>query len=222
MNTKNIYKEYILGEFLSKKLIKPFHYSTVFRMRMEKLSSHLIRLLPRDVILDGLDVGCGTGELTKKLEDQCPYVSMSGVDILVLENTAIKVIKFDGKRLPFEDKSYDFTMIVDVLHHTHDPGILIRECVRVSRKFILLKDHICESGWDRIRLRFMDWIGNRGWDIPLAYNYLSKSDWEKLYQQVGITCIAEISKLDLYPQPFTLLFDGNLHFIMKLAPMEAK
>ncbi|MCX5637089.1 MAG: methyltransferase domain-containing protein [Planctomycetota bacterium] len=200
----------------------PFHYSAVFRRRVKKLSDHLILLLPRDIPLNGLDVGCGSGEVAKSIEDRCPHIRISGVDVLIRKGTMIKVIKFDGTRLPYEDKSYDFTMLVDVLHHAHDPGILIRECVRVSRKFILLKDHVCESGWDRARLRFMDWVGNRGYDVQLPYNYLSTSDWEKLYRAAGIDCKEKISKLDIYPQPFSLLFDSTLHFVAKLAALEAK
>lgn len=201
---------------IAKKIVKPLHGFTVSGRRIRQLRNNLIQLLPKDTVLEGLDVGCGSGELAKKIQDIYPDLRMSGVEVLVRENTAIKVTKFDGKRLPFEDKSYDFTMLVDVLHHTDEPVDLMRECVRVSRQFILIKDHICESWWDRLRLRFMDWIGNRGYDVYLPYNYLSQKNWNKLYQIGGVVCEAKVTKLHLYSYPFSLIFDSHLHFIAKL------
>ena len=215
MNNQSDKKLIFLG-LIAKKIVKPLHGFTVSGRRIIQLRNNLIKLLPEATVLEGLDVGCGSGELAKKIQDICPDIRMSGVEVLVRENTAINVTKFDGKRLPFEDKSYDFTMLVDVLHHTDDPAVLIRECVRVSRQFILIKDHLCESWWDRVRLRFMDWVGNRGYDVYLPYNYLSQKNWDKLYQIGGVVCEAKVTKLNLYSYPFSLLFDSHLHFIAKL------
>jgi len=143
-------------------------------------------------------------------------LKMVGVDVFVRENTAIEVIQFDGKRLPFADKSFDFIMLSDVLHHTDDPLVILQECARVAREFILIKDHVCDSEWDRIRLSFMDWVGNRGYGVVLPYNYLSTTEWNNLYEKAGLICEKKINKLDLYPQPLSSIFDSSLHFIVKL------
>lgn len=205
-----------LSQWIAKNLVKPIHSSTVSDRRLKKLSRHLGELIVDHSPLIGLDVGSGSGEIAKHLQDHHPDLEMFGVDVLVRGNTAIKVIEFDGKKLPFADKSYDFVMLIDVLHHTHDPLILINESIRVSRQFILIKDHLCNSLWDRIRLSFMDWVGNRGYDVNLPYNYLSEKQWKSLYQKTGLICDKKIDKLELYPQPFSLIFDSSLHFIAKL------
>jgi SAM-dependent methyltransferase len=205
-----------LSQRLAQKIVKPIHSSTVSKRRIRQLSSHLTQLLLNQQILVGLDVGSGSGELAHNLEVNYPNLKMFGVDVLLREDTAIEVVKFDGERLPFADKSYDFVILIDVLHHTQEPLELLQECVRVSRQFILIKDHICESCWDRVRLSFMDWVGNRAYDVQLPYNYLSENQWMTLYGQTGLVCERKINKLRLYPQPFSLIFDSYLHFLAKL------
>jgi ubiquinone/menaquinone biosynthesis C-methylase UbiE len=63
------------------------------------------------------------------------------VDVLVRPGTAISVRAYDGVTLPEADASYDVVMMIDVLHHTDDPTLLLREAGRVSKQGILIKDH---------------------------------------------------------------------------------
>ena len=52
-------------------------------------------------------------------------------------------------------------MIVDVLHHCNDPVSVLKECARVSKRWVLIKDHVSDSVYDEKILKFMDWVGNR-------------------------------------------------------------
>ncbi|MFB2898157.1 class I SAM-dependent methyltransferase [Aerosakkonemataceae cyanobacterium BLCC-F50] len=205
-----------LTDLLAKKLVKPIHSQTVSGRRVKRLSHHLNTMIPPNQSLLGIDVGCGSGEIARYIQDSNPQLKIVGVDILQRKDAVIDIVKFDGQKLPFEDKSYDFIIIVDVLHHTDNPLILMNECARVSRNFILIKDHICENWWDRVRLRFMDWVGNRAYDVPLPYNYLSVNQWNKLYELSGVVCEQKKHKLNLYSTPFSMIFDSNLHFVAKL------
>lgn len=207
-------------DFISKKIAKPLHRVTVLGKRVERLSHWLSQFFQQDEFLKGLDVGCGSGEIAKNIQKLCPHIEFYGVDILARKDTVMNIIIFDGHRLPFKDKSLDFTILVDVLHHTDDPVIIMKECVRVSRKFILLKDHICESLWDRIRLSFMDWLHNSGYAVYLPYNFLSKEDWIQLYKESKVVCETKVDKLNLYSQPFSYIFDSTLHFVARLAISE--
>lgn len=209
-------------EYFIEKIISPFHKYAVFGNRVKTLSYQLSKMLPQNEPLSGLDVGCGSGDLAKNVLQLCPQVEITGVDVLVRDNTAIKVTGFDGHTLPFEDNNYDFVMLNDVLHHTDDPVRIMQECARVSRRFILIKDHICESWWDKVCLQFMDWVGNRGHGVSLPYNYLSKRDWAQLYEKSKVVCESEVNKLNLYSFPFSFIFDSTLHFVARLSIHEIK
>ncbi len=206
-----------LAASLAKNFIAPVHKLANSRRRIKRLSAHFNTLIPIGVVLRGLDVGCGDGQLARLIQTEKPLLDISGIDVLVREETAISVKRFDGANIPFPDKSFDFTMLADVLHHADDPQIVLRECARVSRQFILIKDHTCEMGWDETRLRFMDWVGNKGYGVSLPYSYLSGEEWTKVFNEAGVSCVQKLDALRLYPGITTKLFDDNLHFIAKLS-----
>ena len=105
---------------------------------------------------------------------------------------------------------------MDVLHHTQDPAILLREAVRVSRSFVLLKDHLDENIFDDITLRFMDWVGNRPHGVVLTYNYQSRSQWANCFSKCGLVETTWTTRVPLYPPPFSFVAGRRLHFVALL------
>jgi hypothetical protein len=105
---------------------------------------------------------------------------------------------------------------VDVLHHTENPAILLREAARVSRSFVLLKDHLDESYFDNATLRLMDWVGNRPHGVVLTYNYQSREQWAKHVSNCGLAEVSWTTEVPLYPAPFSLLVGRGLHFVSLL------
>jgi ubiquinone/menaquinone biosynthesis C-methylase UbiE len=184
--------------------------------RVHILAEHLASLIPETRSWQGLDVGCGSGEVAAGIQQLRSNVTFQGIDVLVRPQTKIPVQAFDGLTIPFPDRHFDFTMLVDVLHHADDVEKLLAECVRVSRQCILIKDHSCNSTWDDLRLRLMDWVGNRSYGVALPYNYLSTQQWEKLYKRREIFPTKTLNKLNLYPHMTSIIFDSNLHFISRL------
>ena len=109
---------------------------------------------------DILDVGTGDGQIAKLIAAQAPDTSVRGIDIMARPTSHIPVDIFDGDIIPHPDKSFDVVSFVDVLHHTDDPRILLKEAARVARKAVILKDHFSQNAVDHMTLRFMDWVGN--------------------------------------------------------------
>ncbi|MDY6938522.1 MAG: class I SAM-dependent methyltransferase [Cyanobacteriota bacterium] len=197
-------------------IVQTLHQSFVMNRRVDRLADRLMSLIPQGESLEGLDVGCGSGEIADTIQKWRSNVRLQGVDVLVRPHTQISVREFDGMRLPFADREFDFVMLVDVLHHTKNPAPLIAECARVARQFLLIKDHYCDRPWDDLRLRLMDWVGNRSYGVALPYNYQSTGQWQALYAQHQLVEENTRTQLHLYPRPFHYLFDDRLHFISRL------
>lgn len=189
------------------------HQKLVYGRRVRVLSAHLAGMIPPNARV--LDVGCGDGTIDRVILDRRPDVSIEGVDVLVRPQTQIPVHTFDGSTLPFPSASFDLVMFVDVLHHTTDPRVLLREAVRVGGA-VLIKDHVREGFLAGPTLRFMDWVGNAHHGVALPYNYWSESQWNAAFGDLHWKIEETRKPDDLYPAPASWLFGRNLHFIARL------
>lgn len=137
-----------------------------------------------------LDVGSSIGMLAREMQDRTG-ASFTGVDIHLFAETSIPVVLYDGRKLPFDDRSFDLVTMVDVLHHTEDPAALLAETRRVSRDRVLIKDHYYESRLDERLLRISDYLGNKPYGIPLPYTFLSLEEWHTMVQDLGLQIVEE-------------------------------
>jgi SAM-dependent methyltransferase len=200
-------KEYAIG-FL--------HQHLVFSRRTRILAGELAEIMPSN-ISSILDVGCGDGTIDSLLLQSRPDLSITGVDVLVRPQTHIHVQEFDGRHLPFEDKSFDVVMFVDVLHHTDNPVILLQEAKRVARKAVVIKDHTRNGAFAYTTLRLMDWVGNACHNVALPYNYWSRSQWMQAFASIRLDVHVWKDRLGLYPPPASWIFERKLHFVVRLA-----
>jgi SAM-dependent methyltransferase len=191
------------------------HDKLVFSRRAKVLATEFATVLPDALTV--LDVGCGDGLIDRLICQQRPELSITGVDVLVRPQTHIAVQQFDGVHLPFEDKSFDVVLFTDVLHHTEDPEVLLREAKRVARLALVLKDHTKEGFLAYLTLRFMDWVGNARHGVALPYNYWTHSRWMSALRSLGLTVQFWKGALGLYPRPARWLFDRRLHFVARIA-----
>ncbi|WP_277555816.1 class I SAM-dependent methyltransferase [Halobaculum limi] len=98
-----------------------------------------------------LDVGCGTGELTRVLAEEAPDARVVGVDadrdLLATahdESTAsngdadrdIDYCAGDATRLPFPDDAFDLVVCQALLINLPDPAAAVREFARVSSELV--------------------------------------------------------------------------------------
>ncbi|MEZ5672330.1 MAG: methyltransferase domain-containing protein [Thiotrichaceae bacterium] len=192
------------------------HRTMIMGRRVRQIAKNIAELIP-DGVISVLDVGAGTGEMASAVKRFRPELSVSGVDVYIRPQTVVPIIQYDGNTLPFEDNAFDAVMTVDVLHHCDNPVAVLKECVRVSKQFVLIKDHVSDSLYDKKILSFMDWVGNRAHGVVLPYNYLSTSEWQSAFNQMDLKTLRNIKQLHLYPQPFDSIFGGSLHCLHLLS-----
>lgn len=195
-------------------IIDFIHQNFVFKRRVKVLSKAIADLIPPDCRI--LDVGCGDGLIDKMIMDIRKDAQIEGIDVLVRPHTFIEVKKFDGSKIPYSDNSFDCVMFVDVLHHTTEPASLLKEAARVSKKWLIIKDHIKKNRMDEKILKFMDWVGNARHGVALPYNYMTEEEWQDLFDRIETSVKRFCPSVKLYPFPASLIFNRNLHFIALL------
>jgi SAM-dependent methyltransferase len=191
------------------------HGGSIYPRRVERLSAALAPSFALRARV--LDVGSGDGHIASRIAHRRPDIDIQGIDVLARPKSAIPVKLFDGTTIPFADGSFDSVMFVDVLHHTDDPAVLLREARRVARGTVVIKDHLREGFAADATLRLMDWVGNARHGVRLPYNYWSRAQWIAAWTREGLAVESMREALDLYPWPLSSAFDRSLHFVAVLS-----
>ena len=182
--------------------------------RIRVLANRIEELIPNNSSI--LDVGAGSGEIANTILSKRPDLDITCIDIKNRDDTEIEIKSFNGKEIDYEDSSFDFAIIVDVLHHTYNKKELLREAFRVSKTGVIIKDHLYKNKLDHAILSIMDYIGNRPYSIDVIYDYFTLEQWEVLFNEEKMIISGLNIDLHLYPFPFNLIFDRQLHMLVML------
>lgn len=185
-------------------------YNARLRELVRCISPHL---QPHDRILD---VGCGVGTLAKALTDapnNPQGLVAEGLERVVRGGEPIKVHAYEGGTMPFEDNTYDVVIVADVLHHEPKPDELVAECVRVSRRLLIIKDHQIQGVAAQKRISFMDWAANAPYGVPCLYRYNTPSGWTDILIKHHLDPVERFDTMKLYPPLVNTVFGGRLQFM---------
>jgi len=192
-------------------LLKRLH-TPIYDSRIGKLASHITpHLREGDRVLD---VGCGCGDLGRAIfEDPLcpPGVQIRGLEQRRRGDEPIDVQAFDGLTIPYAERTYDVVMLADVLHHAADPEQLMQECIRVSKRLLIIKDHQVKGLLARQRIGLLDWAANSPYGVPCLYRYRTAAQWTEVFRRHQLVVEAELASMDLYPFGLDLFFGGPLH-----------
>lgn len=154
---------------------------------------HLTEVLaPVAPVERALDFGCGDGWFARELGRSGLARRVVAVEVLRRRRRRlVEPVLYDGRRLPFADRSFDLVYAVDVLHHTPDPPAALRELLRCCRSHFVLKDHTHRSRLGRWTLALLDEVGNRRFGVSSLYNYQRDWEWLPVIEDAGLT-LAEL------------------------------
>jgi hypothetical protein len=76
--------------------------------------------------------------------------------------------------------------VADVLHHEANEISLLKECARVWRRMVILKDHARDGLLAQARISLIDWAASSPYGVPCLYRYHSPSEWKAIFAEVGL------------------------------------
>jgi SAM-dependent methyltransferase len=152
-----------------------------------------------------VDVGAGSGLIGEAIAALFPGKSVTGVDIApnALSHLGIPLVRFDGRRLPFADRSFDCALFCNVLHHVKPQARtpLLREALRVTGGGpLVIKDHLAATPLDGLRLWLLDVLGNAPRGAMISASYLGEREWEALLRELG--CAGHVIPVSAYRAGF--------------------
>jgi SAM-dependent methyltransferase len=147
-----------------------------------------------------LDVGCGTGYLSAHLQEMYG-VRPSAVDVIDFREAQIPFRQFDGTSIPFLDKSFDHVVLSEVLHHSHDPMALVKECCRVARRSIILFEDMPDGLLGKLILYLHVRIFARRYHYPFKAASISDYRSALVWLCDSAPCVARIPQ---EPEWFTV------------------
>jgi 2-polyprenyl-3-methyl-5-hydroxy-6-metoxy-1,4-benzoquinol methylase len=84
-----------------------------------------------------LDIGAGNGILIALIEQKYSNFSFQAVDyvddLLEIVDTPLDVVNLNQRNLPYDDQSFDFVSMAEVIEHLENPRGAIREIGRVLK-----------------------------------------------------------------------------------------
>ncbi len=193
--------------FLQKFLIW-FHQNASHKHRIsilaELITCGIKTQVPKSEFINCLDVGCGDMVLAEKIAENLRNSNWRCTDIhplpSALEGNAKwkKYSQFDGKHIPFQDKSFDVVAFCDVLHHAgENTGELLTESARIAR-IIIIKDHFEDGIYSRTMLQLMDFMGNWAYGVNIPKKYFTRESFAELCENAGLELVHLNDNIQLY------------------------
>lgn len=117
------------------------HYDEKWAFYVEATTRETLRRLPLNTASRVLDVGCGTGELLRRVRANVPDAVLAGLDP-VPEMLDVAREKLSGRddlrvgyadRLPWNAGTFDVVVSCNMFHYISEPLTALREMARVLR-----------------------------------------------------------------------------------------
>jgi ubiquinone/menaquinone biosynthesis C-methylase UbiE len=133
-----------------------------------------------------IDIGSGTGDVAYLLQQHGKDVT--AVDVADFHGPRlVKPVIYDGKKLPFPDKSFDTALLLMVLHHTPNPELVFSEVARVAKEIIVIETSYT-TPINRLFTIISDAIGNLRL-VAFWSSYKTDQRWQEFFKDKGFQIV---------------------------------
>jgi ubiquinone/menaquinone biosynthesis C-methylase UbiE len=195
------------------------HRSQIYEPRNRRVAEGVAQRIGRAASL--LDVGCGDGNTAQRVAEMVGATDVQGVEVQIRPEQLIPIKEFDGNTLPFPDASFDAVMIADVLHHADNQAQLLKECVRVARNCVVVKDHFSFGPVSHQMLKWLDEAGNAAASVPVRARYFTMPEFVEMVTGAGAKVAALEWPFIIHSPPWRWIMPSELQFMARLEPTKA-
>ena len=135
-----------------------------------------------------LDFGCGSMEISKKIQHKKFIRKIIGLDIFDANYKYKKLQYFKYKNLDNLKKfKSDVVILVDVLHHmgVEKSHVVLKKLSKHSNT-IIIKDHFEHGFLSRQLLRFVDFYANFAYGVTIPKKYFDIISWKKTVKKTKL------------------------------------
>ena len=187
--------------------------------RLKRITNIIDDLLRKEYLkknkrLNILDYGCGSMEISKKLEEKNYIKSIVGSDIFNHSYKSKKLTYINNERLFKKNEKFDVIFVVDVLHHVgiNNAHEILDKLSKLS-KIIIVKDHFEHGFFSRQLLRFVDFYANYGYGVNVPKKYFNKNQWKKTLIKSNSKEIFHKNSFQQHDGLFNLILNKKHHFV---------
>lgn len=146
-----------------------------------KIAPFVGQLKPRASVLD---IGAGNGLVAEALIEAGHRVTLLDVQAGAVLHPALEAVVYDGHVIPYADKSYDYALLLTVLHHIETPEAVLLEAARVADRVVIIED-IYRHRVQQYATYAMDWWVNFGY-APAPHTNKSDKGWRATFEAMGL------------------------------------
>lgn len=132
-----------------------------------------------------LDVGAGRCYIAREIQDK-NNVKITCLDIKDLSQTGMKVVVYNGKKIPFKNNQFDTALVAYVLHHCKDTLKVLEEVIRVCKGNIIIFEDTNPSYFTKI----MDFLSNKLRGVETPFKFRTEKEWVGVFKKLNLKIVA--------------------------------
>jgi len=165
-----------------------------------------------------VDFGCGSMEISKKIQNKKFIKKIIGLDIFDANYKYKKLHYYNYKNLDNLKKfKSDVVILIDVLHHMGvDKSHIVLKKLSKNTDTLIIKDHFEHGFFSRQLLRFVDFYANFAYGVTIPKKYFDIISWKKTVKKTKLKENYFENNFQQHVGLFNLILNKKHHFISVL------
>ena len=132
-----------------------------------------------------LDIGAGRCFIAEEVREK-NNADVTCLDVKNLSQTGMKVVVYDGRKIPFKSNEFDTALIAYVLHHCEEPIKVLKEAIRVTKGNIIIFEDTKPSAF----VNMMDFLSNKLRGVKTPFKFRTEKEWLKIFKKLNLKIVA--------------------------------